>query len=140
MAHFVKKRHRKHKRAYLERISRIPYNNETIEPYKIVPSPISLEHNLLQMLYRIFNTSIDSIDGQNGNMFDEYIDSWNMIAKKELDIQKVKHGNKISDLIKLRAAVLNNANDWLDFDSKTLKNIQNKLNEALTENQNFKTK
>ncbi|MBR1811608.1 MAG: hypothetical protein IJ766_08195 [Clostridia bacterium] len=138
MAHYIGKKRRKYKREYLNRMSRIPFNSEAVEPYTIKPSPLSLETDLLNMLYKIFTASPDSVDGQNGNMFDAYIDRWKALAQSDLSVQQVDHENKIADLVKVRYAIRANAVDWVQRDEETLQDINSKLAETLQEYKNFK--
>lgn len=126
MAHFIKRKRFKRKH-YPERLSRIPFNEESIEPYRISPSTMSLEADLLIMLNKVINVKKGCIDGQNGNIYDNFIKSWEDLAKSSLEKQKTEHIDKIQTIANVRKAIRLNAQDWIEHERDELKKINEKV-------------
>lgn len=137
MAHYFHK-NKFHKRpGNLERMSRIPFNEESIEPYIITPSLTSLEDDLLSLLNQLIVETPDCVDGQNGNVLDEYIQSWEKLAIANLNSQKVFHKEKTSILSNIRNSTQRNAQDWLRFEEEELAVINQKIAETEKKNDEF---
>lgn len=132
MAHFLWKKRFKKRHFYSDRISRIPFNEESIEPYTINPSIMSLEADLLKMINIVVNQKKGCVDGQNGNMFDNYIKSWEDLAKSSLEKQKATHDDKIQTLSNVRKSIRKNAEDWLKSEKEELDVIAEKIQKLET--------
>lgn len=140
MAHYFHKNKFRKRPDHLERMSRIPFNEESLEPYIITPSLTSLEDDLLSLLSQLIAETPDSVDGQNGNVLDKYIQSWENLAIANLNSQRVFHEDKISNLSNIRKSTKRNAQDWLSFEESELESINRKISETEKKSNEFHSK
>lgn len=127
MAIFIPKlKYLKKNKDYVSKLSRIPLGTLSLEPYKIRPYTSALVAGLEKRIVELMETP-ESIDGQNGNVLDNYIINWENRAKAELNKQRAFRANSIMVNSGIRAANLKNAYDWLNIDKKKLEQINNNL-------------
>lgn len=124
MSIFTNKKHSKHG---LKLVSRIPYGDISLNVYKIRPYTSSLVEGLNEQLNNILNNSPDSIDGQNGDILDNYIKNWENRARANLNTQRALRINTINQLDSIRRANIKNAEDWLEIEKNNLAKIKTEL-------------
>lgn len=112
-----------------ERISRIPYANFTLQSYDIKPKTKSLSKNLNSFLKLYIKTAKNSLDGQNGNVFDNMIEDWENKAKAEIATQRASRSEIVKNMASSRIANEKNANDWINRDTKELERIEKEIEE-----------
>lgn len=124
MAVFVSKNKKKR-----HNISRIPYGNLTVGPYIIRPYTSSLQSLIDEELKALLNSNPKCVDGQNGNVLDNVIECWEKRAKNGISKQKAYHLERIRDLVAIRDANYQNAQDLLKNDEEKLKKLLFELNQ-----------
>lgn len=118
---------KKHSKYGFRLTSRIPYGDVSLNVYKIRPYTSSLVEGLNEQLNDIFNNAPNSIDGQNGDILDNYIKNWENRARANLNTQRALRMNTINQLDSIRQANIKNATDWLKVEEKNLKQIEEEL-------------
>lgn len=118
----------KHKNASLN-MSRIPYGNYSLLPYQIFPRTKTLANELNEFLQIILEEAPESIDGQNGDLFDNCIENWMNRAKSELAKQRASRAETIRIMVSTREANRQNAKDWIKCDQQQLANLNKKMEE-----------
>ncbi len=121
-------------------ISRIPYGNITLNPYKIRPYTFSLVEGLNEQLNYIINNSPDSIDGQNGDILDNYIKNWENRARANLNTERTLRVGIINQISSARNANIKNAKDWLISEKDNLNQIREELKKVQEKYDNEKNK
>lgn len=121
-------------------ISRIPYGNITLNPYKIRPYTFSLVEGLNEQLNYIINNSPDSIDGQNGDILDNYIKNWENRARANLNTERTLRVGIINQISSARNANIKNAKDWLISEGDNLNQIKEELKKVQEKYDNEKNK
>ncbi len=121
-------------------ISRIPYGNITLNPYKIRPYTFSLVEGLNEQLNYIINNSPDSIDGQNGDILDNYIKNWENRARANLNTERTLRVGIINQISSARNANIKNAKDWLISERDNLNQIREELKKVQEKYDNEKNK
>lgn len=126
MAIFIPKwKYLKENKDYISKLSRIPLGTLYLEPYKINGLK-KLQKDLNEVMSEIIK-SPESIDGQNGDILDNYISNWENRAKANLNRQRALRANSIMVNSSIRAANLKNAKDWIIEDLTELNRINNEL-------------
>lgn len=118
---------KKHSKYGFRLTSRIPYGDISLNVYKIRPYTSSLVEGLNEQLNDIFNNAPNSIDGQNGDILDNYIKNWENRARANLNTQRALRMNTINQLDSIRQANIKNATDWLEIEKNNLKQIEDEL-------------
>lgn len=118
---------KKRSKPNLKSVSRIPYGDLSLNVYKIRPYTVSLVEGLNEQLNEIINNAPDCIDGQNGDILDNYIKNWENRAKANLNTQRALRINIINQIDCSRKANVKNAKDWLSVEKENLKQIQHEL-------------
>lgn len=108
-------------------ISRIPYGNVTLNPYRIRPYTYSLVEGLNEQLNDIIKNAPDSIDGQNGDILDNYIKNWENRARANLNTERTLRIGIINQISSARDANVENAKDWLLSETQNLNQIKAEL-------------
>lgn len=119
-------------------LSRVPHGDLTVGPYIIRPYTSNLQQLLDEHLNALLNSETKCIDGQNGNVLDNLIESWKKRAKNGIDKQKAYHLERIRNLDFDRKSSLQNANDWLKADEKKLIELTDELRELEVEAKELK--
>ena len=86
-----------------------------------------MKSELIEILKNILNREPTCVDGQNGNLMDNYIKSWENLAKTRLNAQRVDHAEKMSLLSHSRESIKVDAEKWLEFERKELGSIEEQL-------------
>ena len=103
-----------------QRISRIPFGGKSLSPYVINPSPESLEKDLFEQIEELLKSSPSGVDGQNGNILDNFISNWENCAKASLNQQRASHAMEIMTLVGRRQSDRKNAELLLSNEKKEL--------------------
>lgn len=126
----------KSKKDITSRVSRIPYANFTLVPYNVVPKTKYLARDLRKYLKMLVKGSPESFDSLNGNAFDNIIDNWANKAKDDLEKQRPARAEIIKNLASSRIANVKNAEDWIEYDRMSLKEINEKIDDLESEEKN----
>lgn len=113
-----------------KRFSRIPYGDISLSAYKIRPYTYSLVEGLNDQLNEIVKNAPESIDGQNGDVLDNYIKNWENRAKANLNAQKALRVGTIIKISSERESNIKNAEDWLDYEKQILNKKQKEVEDC----------
>ncbi len=111
-------------------VSRIPYGNTSLPAYSIRPYTFSLVEGLNEQLNDIIKNAPDAIDGQNGDILDNYIKNWENRAKANLNTQRAVRANIINQIDTIRKANIKNAEEWLNIEINNLYDIQQEMSDV----------